>query len=281
VTIVLKVFGSLWRGVNRLRRTLYRRGVLKSRRLPRPVVSVGNLAAGGAGKTPAVITIARFLMKRGFRVAVLTRGHGRAGNEQGVVTSLDAARFGDEPVLLKRALKDVSIIVGKTRYDNALLFLTSNDCDVFILDDGFQHLQLWRDVDVVIDASHPIMREGRSALAGATFVIQRQLRLVVPEALTSRRIFAFAGLANNEQFFESLRAANLDVVGSCGFSDHHRYTAADIETVKREARQAGADAIVTTEKDAVKIDDREIIAIAAEMVIAPEVLEAIAARISR
>jgi tetraacyldisaccharide 4'-kinase len=245
------------------------------------VVSVGNLAAGGAGKTPAVITIARFLTKRGFRVAVLTRGHGRAGNESGVVTSLDASRFGDEPVLLKSILKDATIIVGKNRYENAAQFLASNDCDVFILDDGFQHLQLSRDADVVIDAPHLVMREGRSALAGAGFVIQRHLRLVVPQALTSRRIFAFAGLANNEQFFESLRAANLDLTGSRGFPDHHRYNAADIEAVKREARQSGADAIVTTEKDAVKIDDREIIAIAAEMVIAPEVLEAIAARISR
>jgi tetraacyldisaccharide 4'-kinase len=275
VTILLKPFELLWRGVNRLRRALYRRGILKSKRLPRPVISVGNLAAGGAGKTPAVITIARYLEKRGFRVAVLTRGYGRTGNVSGVVTSLDAATFGDEPVLLKSKLKDIDVIVGSKRYDNAIRFLNANDCDLFILDDGFQHLQLARDVDVVIDAVSGVMREGRPALADADFVIQRRLRLIVPEDLTSHRVFAFAGLADNEQFFASLRTNGLDVVGTRSFRDHHRYTAADIAAIKDAARSAGAEAIVTTEKDAVKIDDRDIIAIAAEMIIEPEILAGI------
>ncbi|HEV7487581.1 MAG TPA: tetraacyldisaccharide 4'-kinase [Thermoanaerobaculia bacterium] len=273
MTLLLKPIEFLWRGVNRLRRALYRRGILKSKRLPRPVISVGNLAAGGAGKTPAVITIARYLEKRGFRVAVLTRGYGRAGNASGLVTSLDAAKFGDEPVLLKSKLKNIDVIVGSKRYHNAVQFLNVNECDVFILDDGFQHLQLARDIDVVIDTRGGIMREGRSALADADFVIQRRLRLVVPEELTGRRIFAFAGLADNEQFFASLRANGLNVIGTRSFRDHHRYTAADIASIKASAATAGAEAIVTTEKDAVKIDDRDIIAIAAEMIIEPEILE--------
>lgn len=280
MTILLKPVELLWRGVNRLRRALYRRGTLTSRRLPRPVVSVGNLVAGGAGKTPAVITIARYLAKRGFRVAVLTRGYGRRGNASGVVTSLDAALFGDEPVLIKSKLKTVDVIVGSNRYDNAMQFLNQNDCDVFILDDGFQHLKLARNVDVVIEGGGGVRREGRSALAGADFVIQRNLRLVVPEGLTSRPLFAFAGLANNEQFFGSLHAQGLNVVATKGFRDHHRYTAADVAALKEMARVAGAEVIVTTEKDAVKIDDRDIIPIAAEMIVEPAILEAIAERIS-
>jgi tetraacyldisaccharide 4'-kinase len=280
VTILLKPIELLWRGVNRLRRALYRRGTLTSRRLPRPVVSIGNLVAGGAGKTPAVITIARYLEKRGFRVAVLTRGYGRRGNASGVVTSLDAARFGDEPVLIKSKLKTVDVIVGSNRYHNAMQFLSQNDCDVFVLDDGFQHLKLARNVDVVIDAGGGVRREGRSALAGADFVIQRNLHLVVPEGLSSRPLFAFTGLANNEQFFDSLRAQGLNVVGTKGFRDHHRYAAADVAALKEMARVAGAEAIVTTEKDAVKIDDRDIIPIAAEMIVEPAILEAIAERIS-
>jgi tetraacyldisaccharide 4'-kinase len=277
VIVLLKPFELVWRGVNRVRRALYRRGILKSKRLPRPVISVGNLAAGGAGKTPAVITIARYLEKRGFRVAVLTRGYGRASNVSGVVTSLDAGTFGDEPVLLKSKLRNVDVIVGSKRYQNAVQFLNANECDLFILDDGFQHLQLARDVDVVIDTATGIMREGRSALADADFVIQRRLRLIVPQELTGRRVFAFAGLADNEQFFDSLRANGVDVAGIKTFHDHHRYIAADIASIKAAAKIANADAIVTTEKDAVKIDDRDIIAIAAEMIIEPEVLE----RISR
>ena len=147
-----------------------------------------------------------------------------------------------------------------------------------MLDDGFQHLQLARDIDVVIDAPGSVMREGRSALADAGFVIQRELRLVVPEGLTTRSIFAFAGLANNEQFFDSLRALGLNVTGTKGFKDHHRYTATDIAALKKAA---GTATLVTTEKDAVKIDDRDIIAIGAEMIVPPEVLDAIAARLSR
>lgn len=275
MNIVLKLLELPWRGLNRLRRALYRRGILKAKRLPRPVISVGNLAAGGAGKTPAVITIARYLEKRGFRVAILTRGYGRAGNASGPVTSLDAATFGDEPVLLKSKLKNVDVIVGSKRYENATRFLNSNECDLFILDDGFQHLELARDVDVVIEGASGVMREGRSALADADFVIQRRLRLVVPEELTGRRVFAFAGLADNEQFFASLRANGLNVAGTRSFRDHHRYTAADIAAIKEAARSSGAEAIVTTEKDAVKIDERDIIAIAAEMIIEPEILEKI------
>ena len=279
--ILLKPLEPLWRGVNRLRRTLYRRGILKSRRLPRPVISVGNLAAGGAGKTPAVIAIARALTERGLTVAILTRGHGRAGGEAGVVTSLDAARFGDEPVLIKSKLQKVHVIVGSKRYDNAIRFLNDNDCDLFILDDGFQHLKLARDLDIVIDAGSGVMREGRSALADAGLVIQRNLRLVVPRELAARRVFAFAGLADNEQFFASLRENGLTVVATCGFRDHHRYTAADIGAIKSAALDAGAEAVVTTEKDKVKIDDRGIIAVAAEMVIDPGVIEAIARVVSR
>jgi len=274
--ILLKPLELLWRGVNRLWRALYRRGILKSRRLPRPVISVGNLAAGGAGKTPAVIAIARALTERGLNVTILTRGYGRADTEAGLVTSLDAGRFGDEPVLIKSKLQKVHVIVGSKRYDNAIRFLSDNDCDLFILDDGFQHLQLARDLDVVIDAGRGVMREGRSALADAGLVIQRNLRIVVPRELTAQRIFAFAGLAGNDQFFASLREQGLTVVATRGFRDHHRYTAADIAAIKKAALDAGAEAIVTTEKDKVKIDDRGIIAIAVEMIIEPGVIEAIA-----
>ena len=119
------------------------------------------------------------------------------------------------------------------------------------------------------------MREGRSALADADVMIQRRLRLVVLEGLTTRRICAFAGLARNEQFFASLRANGINVVGTKSFRDHHRYTARDIAAIKAAAKAAGAEAIVTTEKDLVKIDDHDIIAIAAEMIIEPEILEKI------
>jgi len=262
VTILLKPVELLWRGVDRLRRALYRRGVLKAKRLPKPVISVGAITAGGAGKTPATIAIGEYLRARGWRVAVLTRGYKRSG-AGGVVTEPDAAKFGDEPVLLT---KIGDVIVGSNRYENGLQV----SCDVYLLDDGFQHLQLARDVDVVVDAPGKWLREGRAALRDADFVIPRRLEVEVPPG----RLFAFAGLADNEQFFRAVNAA-----GTMSFPDHHRYTAADLAKIRAAAK--GFDAIVTTEKDAVKIGARDIIAVAARFVIDPAILEAIEARIRR
>ncbi len=266
---MIKLAELLYRAINRARRALYRAGILKAKRLPAPVISVGGIAAGGSGKTPAVIAIARALSQRGLRVAVLTRGYRRAGSG-GVVTSLDADRFGDEPVLIKKSVPNIEVIVGENRYDNAI----RNQADVFLLDDGFQHLQLHRDLDVVID--HPgFLREGRSALRDADIVLQRRLTPRVPASLHGRRVFAFAGLADNKQFFDSL---GLILAGTKGFPDHHRYTKSDIDAIKREAN---ADAIVTTEKDAVKINDPDIIAIPADFAIDQKDLDRILAAAAR
>jgi tetraacyldisaccharide 4'-kinase len=269
VTILLKPLELLWRAVNRAHRALYRAGILKAKRLPRPVISVGSIAAGGAGKTPATIAIARFLISRGYKVGVLTRGYGRTG-AGGRVEGGDAAKYGDEPVLIRKAT-GAEVIAGKNRYRNGL----TSHCDVFVLDDGFQHLQLARDLDVVVDAPARWYREGRSALDRAHFVIPRRLRLAC-EIVRGKRVFAFAGLADNEQFFTALRQCGAIVTGTRGFPDHHRYSAADLSALKNEQ----ADLLVTTEKDAVKIDDRDIIAVPAEMDIDSLVLESIASWIA-
>jgi len=254
-----------WMILNRARRALYRAGILRGKRLHRPVISIGNIAAGGAGKTPAVIAVCRALAARGLRVAVLTRGYGRDDNSySGPVTSSDPDKFGDEPVLIRRSIIG-EVLVGSNRYANARAF----DCDVFVLDDGFQHLQLLRDYDLVIDAPARVYREGRSALKDADAVIPRQLRTIVPEELRGKRVFAFAGLADNEQFFASLREAGLDVAGTRSFADHHRYTAADLDALKRDANGLP---LVTSEKDKVKIDDPAVVAVGAEFVIPENVL---------
>lgn len=252
-----------WHLVNRVRRALYRAGILRGKKLHRPVISVGNIAAGGTGKTPAVIAICRRLAAEGLRVAVLTRGYKRGDKRySGPVTLNDAFKFGDEPVLIKSA-SNADVLVGANRYENARDY----DCDVFVLDDGFQHLQLRRNLDIVIDAPSRFYREGRSALKDADLIIPRALRTLVPEEVKGRRVFAFAGLADNAQFFASLRAAGVDVAGTKSFPDHHRYTAADLAALKRNGLP-----LVTTEKDKVKIDDPDVIAVGAELDIPEEVL---------
>ncbi|HUR79195.1 MAG TPA: tetraacyldisaccharide 4'-kinase [Thermoanaerobaculia bacterium] len=251
-----------WHLVNRVRRALYRAGLLRGKRLHRPVISVGNIAAGGTGKTPAVIAICRRLAAEGLRVAVLTRGYGRKSDYAGPVTSNDAAKFGDEPVLIKSA-SNADVLVGANRYENAKDY----DCDVFVLDDGFQHLQLRRDYDLVIDAPSRFYREGRSALKDANAIIPRKLRTIVPEELRGQRVFAFAGLANNEQFFAALRAAGVEVAETKSFRDHHRYSEADVAAMKRKGLP-----LVTTEKDQVKISGADVIAVGAELDIPEEVM---------
>lgn len=270
---LLKPAELLYRGINRLRRSAYRAGLLKSKRLPKPVVSVGNIATGGTGKTPAVIAICRFLEQRGLRVCVLTRGYGGSGS--GIVDGLDAGRFGDEPVVIKKSTQMTTVIVGANRYENAV----GRDCDVFVLDDGFQHLQLDRDLDIVIDAPSRFYREGRSALRDADVVVPRRIRMDVPQALRGRKVFAFAGLADNGQFFDALRSEGLDVTGTRGFPDHHRYSDRDLSEIRRAA--GGADAIVTTEKDAVKTAAGDIVPIPVQFLFETSVFDRIAAVVER
>ncbi len=265
---LLKVAELSYRGINRLRRGLYRAGILNPKRLPVPVVSIGNRAIGGSGKTPATIAIAHALQKRGLRVAVLTRGYGRKGQEQGPVTSLDSERFGDEPVLIKS--KNIDVIVGPNRYENGLHY----SADVFLLDDGFQHLQLHRDCNIVIEAPARFYREGIASLRDADIVLERTLRIVNGGAFAGKRVFAFAALANNQQFFDTLRTIGANVVGTREFPDHHLYTLADLRAIRNAAR--GAELIATTEKDAVKIGPADdIMALQIEMEVGEEVIAAI------
>lgn len=266
-----RVLESVWHVLNRARRALYRRGILESKRLPKPVISIGNIAAGGAGKTPAVIAVAKFLVTRGLRVCVLTRGYGRSG-AGGEVSALDVERFGDEPVLIKKSVPEATVVVGKNRYENGLHV----NCDVYLLDDGFQHLQLHRDLDVVIDVPDArIHREERDALRDADIVIPRRIRPENLAGLRGKKVFAFAGLANNGQFFAMLRDNGVALTGTHGFSDHHTYGRVETAMIQQLAREA--DLIVTTEKDAVKLADRDMIPVAIEFVIDDAVLERIAA----
>ena len=272
---MIRFLESIYHAVNRARRALYRRGILKAKRLPKPVISIGNIAAGGAGKTPCVIAVAKFLVARGLRVCILTRGYGRSG-AGGQVDTLDAGRFGDEPVLIKKSVPEATVIVGKNRYENGLQV----HCDVYLLDDGFQHLQLHRDLDIVIDvdiddAKARFHREGRDALRDADIVIPRRIRPENLASLRGKKVFAFAGLANNEQFFAMLRDAGADLIGARGFPDHHDYGRIETALIQQLAR--GAEVIVTTEKDAVKLADRDMIPVAIEFVIEDAVLDRIAA----
>lgn len=192
----------------RSRAAAYRRGWIRSHRAAVPVISVGNLTFGGTGKTPTVIALVRDLVRRGRRPAVLTRGYGRTETATRVAIGpderLDAIELGDEPVELARRLPGVPIIVDRDRVQGAAEAVR-RQADILLLDDGFQHLRLERDLDLVlVDAGDPFggdrlpprgrLREPPTALARATAVLVTKLPPGQPEVFDElrRRIHAYA-----------------------------------------------------------------------------------------
>lgn len=186
-----------------IRRAAYRHGWLKTHRLNRPVVSVGNLTTGGTGKTPLVRYIAELLLKRGWKPSILTRGYGRRRGpnllllEPATTRTADPREVGDEPALLGRWLPEVPIVVSSDRYGGGRLAEDRCNVDVHILDDGFQHWSLARDVDIVLlDATQELsdqamlpagrQREPLTALERADIVVLTRAELGDPQPLESR-----------------------------------------------------------------------------------------------
>lgn len=174
--------------VQRLRTALYQIGIFKTNRLPRPVISIGNITVGGTGKTPVTAHIARILMERGYRVAVLSRGYGGSLEGHAVVVSdgatvmLGPTECGDEPFLLASAIPGLMVVIGTDRYAAGMLAMQQLSPDIFLLDDGFQHLRLYRELNILLlDSSRPfgngwtlpagLMREPHSALSRADLII--------------------------------------------------------------------------------------------------------------
>jgi tetraacyldisaccharide 4'-kinase len=183
-----------------LREHAFRRGWLKSRRLSRPVISVGNLTVGGSGKTPLVGWIAEMMLRRGYKPAILTRGYGRKRGPDLVVLepqaqrNTDARTVGDEPAWLARALPQVPIVISANRHRAGMLAEERFGVDLHILDDGFQHFALARDVDVVaVDVTQEFsdrallpagrLREPCSALRRADLILLTRVELQNPDAI--------------------------------------------------------------------------------------------------
>lgn len=270
---------------------LYRLGqfLAESRKIAQqlnwPVVSIGNLSTGGTGKTPLTIALARALAARGVHVDVLSRGYGRAGTSTTLVQKEDRAeRIGDEPLLIAREA-GVPVYVDRVRYKAGLL--AESECSpeglaVHLLDDGFQHRQLHRDVDILLlnqrdwcDALLPAgnLREELSAVRRADVVAipidEPELEIELRESgwlgqtwKLHRRMdlpdldgpaVAFCGIARPEQFFSGLEAAGVKLAGRISFPDHHPYTQKDLTRLAATLRSSRASTLLTTEKDKVRL----------------------------
>jgi tetraacyldisaccharide 4'-kinase len=292
-----------------LRSFLYGRRWLRVAEAPAPVISVGNLAVGGAGKTPVAIAVARRLQARGRTVAILSRGYGASASgsrvvADGAVTLLDAEQGGDEPVLVARRLPGARVLCGPRRAELAQQAVQQLGADALLLDDGLQHRALARDLDlVVLDAAHPVgngwllpagpNREPVGALRRAGLVwlsrvdqadpatLERWRALALKatgrpavesrhapldvvdgtltrslgvDALRGRRVLLLSGLARPGAFRRTVEGLGATVALERRFPDHHRFTAEELGEVFLAAAAAGCERVVTTEKDAVRLD---------------------------
>ena len=275
-----------------MRNTLFDLGVLTSRRLDRPVISVGNLSVGGAGKTPFVIALGELLKVRGIPFDVLTRGYGRKTRGVLVVEpDGNASQFGDEPLLIARRLR-VPVIVGESRYAAGQVAEQNFQNQLHILDDGFQHRSLIRDFDIVLlsenDFDDKLLPSGR--LREPFSSLKRAHAIVLPDHFSShnhsridlaikhwaaqgkliwrmKREFTapaapaapivFCGIARPQQFFAQVRAAGIVPAAEVEFRDHHAYDGSDVEHLLAMHGKLRAGGFLTTEKDAVNLGSLE------------------------
>jgi tetraacyldisaccharide 4'-kinase len=274
----LNPLSSIYGVAVRARNALYDCRRLRARRLDGPVVSVGNLSAGGSGKTPFLMLLGELLKSRGVNFDVLSRGYGR--KSRGVLMVDPGGlpqQFGDEPLLIARRLQ-VPVIVGEDRYEAGCFAEGRFGSQLHLLDDGFQHRALARDFDIVLvtpqDASDRLLPAGRlreplSALRRAdavvlasgaseeSFAIQGKIvwrvkRGIVAQGIPARPV-VFCGIARPQNFLLQLRAANIEPVAQAFYRDHHAYNEMDVRELLELKQRSEAGGFVTTEKDAVNL----------------------------
>ena len=276
------ILDDIYAGVVSARNSLYSHGVFKPRHLTWPVISVGNISAGGSGKTPFVIALGESLLKKGIAIDVLSRGYRRStSGVMKVDPSGTPEQFGDEPLLIARKLR-CPVIVGENRY-SAGLFAEGEHAGgsqnrMHLLDDAFQHRQLHRDFDIVLlnpeDLDDKLLPLGRlreslaslqradAAVIDREFPVERlpqgrfqvwriERKMGIPEFKSP--VIAFCGIARPQRFFSALRSAGVDLRKEIAFRDHHRYTASDVKRLSTLKGGLPGSILITTEKDAVNL----------------------------
>lgn len=304
---MLDLLAALFKEAIRLRNSSYNRRIFDATDLGAFTISVGNITTGGTGKTPLVAHIAEILAANGEKVCILTRGYGRRDPKRRVLVSdgqsvlVDAETGGDEPVELAAKLLGRSIVIADADRVSAGEWARRKfGVTAFVLDDGFQHRKVRRDLDIVcVDATQPLfdakllpagrLREPVGSLERAdAIVITRsdqvndieELRSRIasvtpkPQVFVSRteikslrslgasaeypdngRVVAFCALGNPGAFIAQIKAHKLELVGQMAFRDHHKYLQSDVAAIEKLASESGADMLVTTAKDAVKLSE--------------------------
>jgi len=295
-----------------LRNWMWDRRIFSARRLAGKVISVGNLTVGGTGKTTFTLYLASFLRQKGFRVAVLSRGYKREKRRALAIVSdgekiLSPPKYGgDEPHLIAKSLPGVAVVVHRDRYQAGRWAEQKLGTEIHLLDDGFQHRRLWRDVDILlVDGNESQqglrlyprgrLREPLEGIKRADIVVvtqstpeqsppyvleaikehnptapifysQRLLKglfwvkgdqEVRESPFLTKRVVSLCAIAQPRYFENDLQRLQLEIVRSFRFKDHHWYKQGEVDAVVATAHQLGAEAVVTTEKDALRLSRLE------------------------
>ena len=314
---ILYLMSLIYGGLQIIRATYYRHQIIKPKRLPCKVISVGNITVGGTGKTPLTIYLAQRLQHFGYTVAVISRGYkGRLEKTGGIVsdgkrTILTAEQSGDEPYMLAARLRDIPVIMGQNRFKAGMLAAARYAPDVVICDDAFQHMRLARDINLLLlDSDQPfgnfhllprgILREPIAALGRAdAFILtrsQKSLDAIKPPVadklkpllsirplftsqhipyccriirgqrqrcpaidnfssandlsfLKNRKVFAFSGIARNDDFQSTIEKLECKISGLMEFPDHYNYSEIERSTIENAAKNSKAELLITTDKD--------------------------------
>jgi len=273
---------AIYSPIVHIRNFLYDKGLLPQKLYPSAkIISIGNLTVGGTGKTPFTISLSNILSSKGFRVGIISRGYGREGREEVVVSTgkgplVSPQTAGDEPYLIATRTQNVPVIVNRNRVLAAKKLIHQYKCKVIIADDCFQHRKLQRDMDIILwdstidpkkESLLPAgrLREPILAVRRAHILILTNSELtanyseyaadvVEISSLKNETILAFCGIGNPEQFFSFVKKL-LNPTGLITqvFPDHHKYSIKDIELIKQRAAEKNCRHIITTEKDSINM----------------------------
>jgi tetraacyldisaccharide 4'-kinase len=277
---------------------LYKKKIRQIKKLPCVVISAGNICAGGTGKTPLVIYLAELTRKLGYKPAIVTRGYKGGYEKKGGIVSdgkkicANQKNAGDEPFMIAKRLKNIPVIAGKNRYKSGILAIERFGANIIILDDGFQHQKLFRDINLLLaDYKKPfgnkkllprgILREPISSVKRADALILTRAENFISENikkitaspifksahapfiiknkkavinfLKNKKAVIFSGIAKNKEFYKTVNKLGCSIKNFIEFEDHHKYQKKDFEKINNAAKIINADFIITTEKDYVKI----------------------------
>lgn len=307
--LFLRLFSFLYLTGYLIRKSFYCLGLIKPKKLSSKVISVGNITVGGSGKTPFVLYLAKKLQDKEINFAILTRGYKRISKEtmelkKNSSPEIKWEQVGDEPYLLSNHLPEIPIIVDKDRFHSGTIAQDKYKADFLLLDDGFQHWRLKRDLDIVIvDSSIDLgkekllpagrLREPLSSLKRADLFIltrvdqseykdkmKKLLQRYNPQApivesilqtssiqnlkdkteidlsqFKGKKGLAFCGIGNPFSFERTLKSLGLEILNAFFFLDHYIYTRKDLLSFQEEARKSGAEYLITTEKDSIRLPD--------------------------